>query len=140
MSEEHAHEPVTEKEPRAWRDVFLVVFIAVQVLLPLHYYTLREDRFDERFAWRMFSSVSMMRCESVFHRNGELVDIEEAVPATWAKMLKKRRASAVRHAMIQRLCESAPDAVVTLDLRCKGKKQPEVVLEDGETNLCETLS
>ena len=47
---------------RLWPHGFIAVFVAVQLALPLHYYLLRDDHHDERFAWRMFSSTRMLTC------------------------------------------------------------------------------
>ena len=44
---------------RGWRGWLIIAFVTVQVLAPLHYYFLRDDRHDERFAWRMFSSTAI---------------------------------------------------------------------------------
>lgn len=49
---------------------FIVVFLLIQVLVPLRYYLAGTD---ERFCWRMFSSVSRQRCRvSVY----ETVDVD----------------------------------------------------------------
>ncbi|MEM7247605.1 MAG: hypothetical protein AAF533_19870 [Acidobacteriota bacterium] len=135
----HENDPKTSL-PRWARDLFLVAFIGVQLALPLHYYTLRDDPYDERFAWRMFSSTSMVRCETEIHHDGVLIELDDALPSTWASMLEKRHAKAVSDELVQRLCESSPDAVVTLALTCRGEAGHSEVLGDGETNLCEVLS
>ena len=45
-----------------WRGRFIAAFLAIQILAPLHYYVLRHDKHDERFAWRMFSPTRMLVC------------------------------------------------------------------------------
>jgi hypothetical protein len=47
---------------RTGRGRFIIAFLAVQLLLPLHYYLVRHDPHDERFAWRMFSPMRMADC------------------------------------------------------------------------------
>ena len=43
---------------------FIHVFLVLQLAAPLSYYTCRRDQNDERFAWRMFSPVRMLRCST----------------------------------------------------------------------------
>lgn len=45
-----------------WRGRFIAAFIAIQLVVPLHYYVVRRDRHDERFAWRMFSPMRFVVC------------------------------------------------------------------------------
>jgi hypothetical protein len=50
---------------RKWRNIAILAFLAIQFALPISYYLTR-DRFDERFAWRMFSPIRMVRCQVSF--------------------------------------------------------------------------
>ena len=43
--------------------VVIATFVGLQLLLPLRYY-LSPDPYDERFSWRMFSTVRVARCQS----------------------------------------------------------------------------
>ncbi len=43
--------------------VFALAVLACQIILPLSYY-LRDDPYDERFAWRMFSAERMHICST----------------------------------------------------------------------------
>lgn len=48
------------------RRIFIVLFLGSQLLIPLTYYLNRGDpydAYDERFAWRMFSPIRMVRCD-----------------------------------------------------------------------------
>ena len=64
--------------------------LGLAVLIPLTYY-LRDDPYDERFAWRMFSGVRLQECDAtVFETRGEAeraVDPYQVVPAGWVTAL-----------------------------------------------------
>lgn len=103
---------------RGWRGALIAGFVVLQLLAPLHYYTVREDRNDERFAWRMFSPTRMLSCDPRF-----LVDLQPAqLYATfheaWIEIARRGR-FAVLEAMGARLCREHPGSEVRLDLRCR---------------------
>ncbi len=52
---------------------FLSLFFASQIYLPLSYY-LKNYPWDERFSWRMFSSVRSLECKSQFWVENSLAD------------------------------------------------------------------
>lgn len=60
----------------------MALFLASQVAIPLTYYLYKEPA-DERFAWRMFSSVHMAKWNNLQvverHRRGDRV-LQQAVP------------------------------------------------------------
>ena len=114
---------------RKIRNVFIVSFILFQVLVPLRYYFGGAEA-DERFSWRMFSSVGM-RCCSVsayetIEQNGRYVErplpLETILQLYWVNQFRgyhqpdlvKRfmhlrcRQAAIREVRYERSC-SAPD-------------------------------
>ena len=146
------------------RNLFIVGWVGLQVALPLSYY-LGDDRFDERFAWRMFSPVRLSECRvklvdrtdgaaTIIRPNAELHEV-------WGNLLSRAR-SPVVHAYAKRWCDRRRDAGATApalhaeitcenparrgDAACAGalaagaaSAQPGCVVEpiDHAQNLCE---
>jgi hypothetical protein len=98
--------------------IFIGVWLAVQVGAPLHYYLFREDRHDERFAWRMFSPTRMMTCNPVFEVDGQRQPLGTVFHEAWVEIAKRGR-FVVLEAMGRRLCALHPGQEVRLDLQCK---------------------
>lgn len=96
-----------------WSSRFLIVFIAIQLIIPLTYY-LRSDPFDERFAWRMFSAVRMFRCDTVatetIDDRDRPVDMRRAVHRAWFNTLKRNR-RAVIHGFLEDRCDRGAQQV-----------------------------
>jgi len=103
---------------RGWRGGLIVAFVAVQLLAPLHYYALRRDRNDERFAWRMFSPKRMMTCEPTFLVGGEKAKLAGIFHEGWIELAKRGR-FAVLEEMGAQLCRDNPGKDVRLDLQCR---------------------
>ena len=86
--------------------VFIGVAVLAQLLIPLTYY-LRDDPYDERFAWRMFSGVRLQECEgSVTESHGdweEAVNPYEVVPAGWVTGLERNRRPVMERYLALRL-------------------------------------
>lgn len=120
---------------RARVNGFIVAFLAVQVLAPLSYYTLRQDRLDERFAWRMFSEVRMVRCEARFAVAGSAVALSARYHSAWITLLERGRRDVVRGVALD-LCADHPGQPVTLDLACTFPDRTTLTVFDGEANLC----
>jgi hypothetical protein len=107
---------------RGWRGWLIVAFVAVQLLAPLHYYTAREDKHDERFAWRMFSPMRMMQCDptpghTMFTVDGAPVEMLRTFHEAWNEIARRGRI-VVLEAMAAKLCREHPGADVRLDLTC----------------------
>jgi len=119
------------------RSLFIAAFLGVQALLPLHYYLLGKDHYDERFAWRMFSDVRMLRCEGSFAVGGRPVDLAARFHSAWITLLERGRSEVIGE-MGQRLCETA-EAPVHLSLSCREADGRKVVVEDGRRDLCEGM-
>lgn len=108
-----------------WRSAFIIGFVALQVWLPLRYY-LGDDRFDERFAWRMFSPVRPLQCRAAFYDEtaGERrrIPLREHLHAAWLTLVGRAR-PAVIEAFARRWCgeraAEGADPVLRLDLTCQ---------------------
>ncbi|MBP8811733.1 MAG: hypothetical protein KBG48_30950 [Kofleriaceae bacterium] len=97
--------------------VFVVGFIALQLVLPLHYYLVRRDRHDERFAWRMFSSTRMLRCAVEFRIDDRPVELAATFHDAWIALASRGR-RVVIEAMGAKLCRAHPGSAVIARLRC----------------------
>ncbi|MEZ4360519.1 MAG: hypothetical protein R3B48_10075 [Kofleriaceae bacterium] len=100
-----------------WRGRAIAAYLAAQLLLPLGYYA-RRDRHDERFSWRMFSTMRMATCEPEFRRDGRPVALTSEFHVAWIELAKRGR-RAVVVAMGQHLCAAHPGQAVVVNLRCR---------------------
>jgi hypothetical protein len=105
-----------------WRGRLIAIVVASQLLLPLHYYVLRRDPHDERFAWRMFSPMRMTSCEPRFGRDGVPVVLDREFVHAWV-VLAQRGRFAVIEAMAARLC-ARPGSKVVVSLACTRGGEP----------------
>ncbi len=117
------------------RDGLVVAFLLVQLVLPLHYYTVREDRFDERFSWRMFSDIRMIKCQASFHQAGRPIKLSGEFHMAWNTLVGRGRGDVI-DAVGQELCDTAGEDPVTLRLACRLADGTRQVLSDGSDNLC----
>lgn len=113
--------------------VFIVAAVLAQLLIPLTYY-LRDDPYDERFAWRMFSGVRLQECDAtVLETRGgaeRVVDPYQVVPAGWVTGLERNRRTVVERYLELR-CEEEGTTAVRFENRCRevdGAPRPMVEL------------
>ena len=106
-----------------WRGRFILGFIALQLLLPLHYYVARRDPHDERFAWRMFSPMRMAHCTPKFVLDGKPFDLGNEFHEAWLEIAQRGRFVVVE-AMANRLCGEHPGSSVTVSLDCTYLDRP----------------
>ncbi|HKU37784.1 MAG TPA: hypothetical protein VJR89_06550 [Polyangiales bacterium] len=102
-----------EAEPRRATRLFILGFLAFQIAMPLRYY-LGERGYDERFSWRMFSTLRLQDCAiSVAEAtsrgpNGALeyrdVKVPRDVQAAWVNLLERVRRPVVEKYLARR-CE-----------------------------------
>ena len=90
------------------RHGLIFVFLLAQLLIPLTYYTMRDNPYDERFAWRMFSATRLYQCNVEF-REGRAnatrpVRLGGVVHQAWINHLRRNRAE-VAAALLLRRCE-----------------------------------
>jgi hypothetical protein len=110
---------------RRLSNLFIAAFLAFQILMPLRYY-LGERGYDERFSWRMFSTIRLQQCamqisESV-HVAGETpqfrdVQVRRDVQAAWVNLLERVRMPVVEKYLTRR-CERQNATLVRYTRRC----------------------
>lgn len=103
----------------------LWLLVAVQVAIPASYY-LRDERDDERFAWRMFSAVRLRRCEvSAYDVHVEprqsapsrsRLDVPHLLHASWIRSLERGRPSVIDRFLATRCAAGADEG--QLERRC----------------------
>lgn len=99
---------------------FLGLLIAFQLIVPLTYYV-RDDRYDERFAWRMFSAVRLHTCRtSATEETGSgarPIRLGQVVHRAWANHMSRNRRDVV-HAFLRRRCDEESVERVTVRNDC----------------------
>jgi len=104
---------------------WLWLLVAIQIAIPASYYLVRDDREDERFAWRMFSAVRLQRCEVDAFEGAALepasglreIDLRRALHASWQRALERGRRSVIEQ-FLELRCRSGQPAVALLERRC----------------------
>jgi hypothetical protein len=114
--------------------LLIALFLLYQLLMPLRYY-LGGRGYDERFSWRMFSSVRMQQCrvvvsESTKDGDSRDLDLNREVQVAWIGMLERYRPQVVDK-LLQRRC-AEPDVSEARYVRnCKktdGSALPELTV------------
>jgi hypothetical protein len=115
--------PRPEARPRI--RALVALFVLAQLVVPLTYY-LRDDPYDERFAWRMFSAVRVLDCD-VRAREGraaggrveaQAIDLPRTLHAAWITHLRRRHRRVVE-AFFERRCEAPGTRWVELASTCR---------------------
>jgi hypothetical protein len=105
---------------RRLANAFIVVFLAYQVAMPLRYY-LGGRGYDERFSWRMFSSLRLQQCEMQVEETvagrSRPVSVSRDVQVAWVKLLERVRLPVVEKYLVRR-CESPDVDEVSYSRRC----------------------
>ncbi len=93
--------------------VFIHVFVVLQLAAPLSYYTCRTDQNDERFAWRMFSPVRMLRCSTklVVGEERQPVRLRGIFHEAWLTIASRGRREVIA-SMAKELCARARDGEI----------------------------
>ncbi len=104
-----------------WVQLGIAAFVLLQVAMPLRYY-LSDERYDERFAWRMFSPVRATTCQVAFYDrrggNQDRIKLHEDVHVVWVNLMKRARMGVIE-AYARHFCAQAPDRDLRADLTCK---------------------
>lgn len=116
--------------------VFIHLYVALQIALPLTYYYARRDKYDERFAWRMFSAERMAVCQPRFKVGDAQVTLGKEFHEGWITIARRGRRD-VLEAMAAQLCAENPGQPVTLELTCKTVDKKTETPSAGIWNLCE---
>ena len=136
----------TDGQPRPNRALcngFIALFVLFQLAMPLRYYLLGGGT-DERFSWRMFSTIRMQDCEVKVHdlvvTDGRLrprkVELRKMLHGAWVNVLERYRPRAVDK-FLRRRCEQPGVKAARYRRECKdtdGDRRPplEVELECAE--------
>jgi len=103
---------------RTWQGWIILVVVASQLLIPLHYYLpSHRDPHDERFAWRMFSPIRMAKCEPKFSVDGTPLDLGTRFHEAWIELARRRFHVVER--MGETLCAKQPTSSVEVTFECK---------------------
>lgn len=108
---------------RTWQGVVILIIVASQLVLPIHYYTVRRDQHDERFAWRMFSPMRMTKCVPRFTVDNNPVALDAQFHEAWIQIAKRGRFVVIEK-MAARLCEKNPGATVRVVMDCEYVGRP----------------
>jgi hypothetical protein len=99
-----------------------VAWVALHLLIPLRYY-LGDDRYDERFAWRMFSAVRVQECNVSAHetRDGREHDVPlmSILPAPWVALMERNRPAVIESFLRWRCGTREGVAAVRIVNRCR---------------------
>src|ERR1051325_5081922 len=87
-----------------WRGRFILAFFTIQLLAPLHYYLVRRDPHDERYAWRMFSPMRMAQCKADLSVDGQPVNLYSKFHEAWIEIAQRGRFVVIEE-MAAKLCE-----------------------------------
>ncbi len=116
-----------------WQGWLILAVVVSQLLLPLHYYAVRRDPHDERFAWRMFSAMRMADCAVRATVDGAPFALEREFHEAWLALARRGRFAVVEE-MGARLCEKHGRKPVVFHLDCKYVGQPPETY--GGYNMC----
>src|SRR5438477_6595214 len=105
---------------RAASNGFIAAFLLYQIAMPLRYYA-RGGGYDERFSWRMFSTVRMQKCtvrvrETAKPDDGgeareRSVNLNHELQIAWIGMLERDRPQVVRKFLARRCQQPDVSAV-----------------------------
>ena len=125
--------------------ILIHLFLAAQIVLPLHYYLLREDRYDERLAWRMFSTTRMVRCGSAanlaappaFHVGDgpRPAELTRTFHTAWIAAAQRGRETII-DAMADELCRRNPGRAVRVEYACRETGGSVRVIDPGRSDRC----
>lgn len=102
----------------------VLALLLLQLLLPLGYYTVRADRYDERFAWRMFSAIRLHQCTTeavevnAAGEESEALPLRRLVHVGWVSLMRRNRRDVIE-AFLRRRCEEAGVREVRLRNACR---------------------
>ena len=121
--------------------LFIHVFVALQLILPLTYYTVRTDRNDERFAWRMFSVDRATQCEVKFlvGPSKRPVKLSSKFHEAWISTARRGRTGVIEK-MAEHLCQAGDlppsGREVYVDARCQPLKGAPRRIASGDRDVC----
>ena len=110
---------------RRKKHVLIALFLVIQFALPLHYY-LGSDPYDERFAWRMYSPMRMVKCRASIYEFEDgvrkKIKLSRDVGMPWVKGISRGNLRVLK-AYAQRRCAALEaegrSANLFASVRCK---------------------
>ena len=102
---------------RTWQGFVILVLLATQLVLPLHYYLVRRDPHDERFAWRMFSPMRMTKCVPNFTVDNKPIVLGAEFHEAWVEIARRGRFVVIEE-MGAELCRKNPGTAVHVVIEC----------------------
>lgn len=100
---------------RALANALILAFLAFQVAMPLRYY-LGGRGYDERFSWRMFSTLRMHSCKVQVRETvggvEQPLNLKKEVQVAWIGMLERYRRPVVDKLLARRCDRSEASRVV----------------------------
>jgi hypothetical protein len=107
---------------RRLQSLCIGAILAFQVLTPLSYYLGVRGRYDERFSWRMFSTLRLRDCKVLVTeelRSGGTrpVNVERDVHVAWLRLLERMR-GAVVDAYLARRCQLGAGELTRVAFEC----------------------
>jgi len=94
------------------------LILCALLAIPLHYYTLNDDKRDERFSWRMFSPVRSERCGTQFFVDDLKVRASQHFHNAWVGIAQRGRKQVILK-MAQTLCHKFPGKSVGVRIQCE---------------------
>jgi hypothetical protein len=100
------------------KTALLWLLLFAQLAIPSSYYLWRSDREDERFAWRMFSSLRFRRCRvevsELVRGHVRQVQLSRALHASWIGTLRRGRERVIERFLQSRCAQTGVDSATLL--------------------------
>ena len=124
---------------RILASALIAIYLAVQLLLPLRYYSgVSQD--DPRFSWRMFSSTGQQHCLAnayeIIRQDGKLLErplqLDSVLPRSWLHILKTSHQQKVVEEFLVWYCQRPGVVQVRYESDCTladGTQLPRIRLE-----------
>lgn len=117
--------------------LFIAAVVLSQLLLPASYYFMGR-RYDERFAWRMFSPIRVTSCRHQWFEGAERRPFRpDDVQAVWRSLMRRARLDVVRGYARHRCQALGPGARIAVELTCFGPGDRVDRVLTADQNLCE---
>jgi len=127
-------EPPEDSKRRLLISCAVAAVLIAEIAIPATYY-FGDDRFDERFAWRMFSDVRVYQCQlgayDIHDGRGTPVNLPSTVHVAWINTMRRSREDVLQRFLRWR-CEDAVVDGVRIVNQCRtpeGESVPPVVRE-----------
>ena len=122
---------MASKRRRHKKHLVVLAFLGIQLGLPSSYYP-GDDIYDERFAWRMFSPIRMVKCDVAFAETANMerpISLKREIGLPWINWMKRGHRR-VMEGYAAHYCEAAEAEGATASLH----SQVSCRLPDGEVD------